>query len=243
MQQRPIIFFDLETTGVSTTNDRIIQIGAIKVLPDGTEEIKNVLINPTIPIPASASAVHGVYDKDVAKSPTFQQVSKSFAVWLTGSDLAGYNSDNFDVPMLMAEFDRVGISFPEPETKLVDVLKIERMVNGHTLGATYKRYMDEELDGAHDALIDIYATMKIFKKQLEQNPELPIDAADLDALCQGDMKRADYAGKLYEKDGDIYWKFGKHRDAKLKDTVSYCNWVLKSDFPADTKAWIRKVIG
>ncbi len=243
MQQRPIIFFDLETTGVSTSNDRIIQIGAIKVLPDGTEEVKNVLINPTIPIPASASAIHGVYDKDVAKSPTFQQVSKSFAGWLSGSDLAGYNSDNFDVPMLMAEFDRVGIAFPEPETKLVDVLKIERMVNGHTLGATYKRYMDEELDGAHDALIDIYATMKIFKKQLEQNPELPIDAADLDALCQGDTKRVDYAGKLYEKDGDIYWKFGKHRDAKLKDTTSYCNWVLKSDFPADTKAWIRKVIG
>lgn len=243
MQQRPIIFFDLETTGVSTSNDRIIQIGAIKVLPDGTEEVKNVLINPTIPIPASASAIHGVYDKDVAKSPTFQQVSKSFATWLSGSDLAGYNSDNFDVPMLMAEFDRVGISFPEPETKLVDVYKIERLVNGHTLGDTYKRYMGEELDGAHDALVDIYATMKIFQKQLELNPELPVDAADIDALCQGDTKRVDYAGKLYEQDGDIFWKFGKHRGAKLKDTTSYCNWVLKSDFPADTKAWIRKVIG
>ncbi len=243
MQQRPIIFFDLETTGVSTTNDRIIQIGAIKVLPDGTEEVKNVLINPTIPIPASASAIHGVYDKDVAKAPTFHQVSKSFAAWLSGSDLAGYNSDNFDVPMLIAEFDRVGIAFPEPETKLVDVYKIERLVNGHTLGDTYKRYMGEELDGAHDALVDIYATMKIFQKQLEQNPDLPVDAADIDALCQGDNKRVDYAGKLYEKNGDIYWKFGKHRDAKLKDTVSYCNWVLKSDFPADTKNWIRKVIG
>ena len=149
MTQRPIIFFDLETTGVSTSHDRIIQIGAIKVLPDGTEEVKNVLINPTIPIPAGASAIHGVYDKDVAKSPTFHQISKSFAGWLSGSDLAGYNSDNFDVPMLMAEFDRVGISFPEPETKLVDVYKIERMVNGHTLGDTYKRYMGEELDGVN----------------------------------------------------------------------------------------------
>jgi len=240
---KPTIFFDLETTGVSTTTDRILQIGAIKVLPDGTEEVKNVLINPTIPIPAGASAVHGIYEADIADKPTFRQIAKSFAGWLSGCDLAGYNSDNFDVPMLIEEFARCGIEFPEPDTRFLDVLKIERLVNGHTLGSTYKRYTGEELDGAHDALIDIYATMKIFQKQLENNPELPVDTTELDVLCQGEFERVDYAGKLYKNEGKVYWKFGKHRDKLLTETAEYCNWVLSADFPSETKMQIRKVLG
>jgi DNA polymerase-3 subunit epsilon len=240
---KPTIFFDLETTGVSTTNDRILQIGAIKLHPDGTEETRNVLLNPTIPIPAGASAVHGVYDDDVKDKPTFRQIAKSLAAWLSGCDLAGYNSDNFDVPMLIEEFQRCGIDFPEADTKFLDVLKIERMVNSHTLGNTYKRYMGEELDGAHDAMIDIYATMKIFQKQLENNPDLPADTAELDKLCQGEFQRVDYAGKLYESEGQVYWKFGKHKGQLLTETVSYCNWVLGADFPSETKKQIRKVLG
>ncbi|MCR9288928.1 MAG: 3'-5' exonuclease [Bacteroidetes bacterium] len=239
---KPTIFFDLETTGVNITQDRILQIGAIKLFADGTEEVKNVLLNPGIPIPEGASAVHGIYDKDVKDKPFFRQISKSFATWLSGSNLAGYNSDNFDVPMLIEEFNRVGITFPEPDTKFIDVLKIERLVNSHTLGNTYKRYTGEELDGAHDALIDIYATIKIFQKQLENNPDLPSDAAEIDALCQGENTRVDFAGKLYEKDGEVYWRFGKHRDQRVADTQDYCNWVLKSDFPSETKMQIRRVL-
>lgn len=242
-QPKPIIFFDLETTGVSITQDRIVQIGAIKVMPDGSEEVKNVLINPTIPIPAGATAVHGISDAEVKDKPKFRQIAKSFAAWLAGADLAGYNSDNFDVPMLMEEFNRVGIPFPEEGTNFIDVLKIERKVNGHTLGATYERYTGEELEGAHDALIDIYATIKIFNKQLELNPLLPSDAAEIEAYCSGDVKRVDFAGKLYEKEGQVYWRFGKHKDKLVSQTADYCKWVLGSDFPSETKAQIRKILG
>lgn len=240
--KKPIVFFDLETTGVSTTYDRIVQIGAIKVHPDGTEEIKNVLINPTIPIPAGAAAVHGISDEDVKDKPEFRRIAKSFLKWLSGCDLAGYNSDNFDVPMLVEEFSRVGITFPEPDTCFIDVLKIERLVCSHKLGETYKRYTGEELIDAHDAIADIRATVAIFNKQLANNPELPVDAAGLDAYCQGEFKRVDFAGKLYEKEGDAYWKFGKYRDKLVKETREYCRWVLNSDFPAETKMQIRRIL-
>jgi DNA polymerase-3 subunit epsilon len=240
--QKSIVFFDLESTGVSITQDRIVQIGAIKVNPDGTEEIKNVLLNPTIPIPAGATEIHGISDADVQDKPLFRQVAKSFATWLSGCDLAGYNSDNFDVPMLIEEFMRVEIAFPEKETKFIDVLKIERKVNSHKLGDTYQRYTGEELEGAHDALIDIYATIKIFHQQLEQNEHLPTGAAAIEAFCQGEFQRVDFAGKLYEKEGQVYWRFGKHKDQLVSETKSYCNWVLGSDFPSETKAQIRRVL-
>ena len=240
---KPIVFFDLETTGISITQDRIVQIGAIKVNPDGTEEIKNVLINPTIPIPPGATEVHGISDADVQDKPLFRQIAKSFVAWLSGSDLAGYNSDNFDIPMLIEEFSRVGVDFPEEETKFIDVLKIERKVNSHKLGETYQRYTGEELEGAHNALIDIYATIKIFHQQLEQNDHLPSGAGDLEVFCQGEFKRVDFAGKLYEKEEKVYWRFGKHKNQLVSETKSYCNWVLGSDFPTETKAQIRKVLG
>ena len=130
---KSIVFFDLESTGVSITQDRIVQIGAIKVNPDGTEEIKNVLLNPTIPIPPGATEIHGISDADVQDKPLFRQVAKSFLGWLSGCDLAGYNSDNFDIPMLIEEFSRVGITFPEEGTNFIDVLKIERKVNSLSL--------------------------------------------------------------------------------------------------------------
>ena len=240
---KPIVFFDLETTGISITQDRIVQIGAIKVNPDGTEEIKNVLINPTIPIPPGATEVHGISDADVQDKPLFRQIAKSFVAWLSGCDLAGYNSDNFDIPMLIEEFGRVGVAFPEEETKFIDVLKIERKVNSHKLGETYQRYTGEELEGAHNALIDIYATIKIFHQQLEQNDHLPSGAGDLEVFCQGEFKRVDFAGKLYEKEEKVYWRFGKHKNQLVSETKSYCNWVLGSDFPTETKAQIRKVLG
>lgn len=240
---KPIVFFDLETTGVSITQDRIVQIGAIKVNPDGSEDIKNVLINPTIPIPSGAFEIHGISDEDVKDKPLFRQIAKSFASWLSGCDLAGYNSDNFDVPMLIEEFARVGVPFPEKETKFIDVLKIERKVNSHKLGETYHRYTGEELEGAHDALIDIYATIKIFHQQLKQNDMLPSTASDLEVYCQGEFEKVDFAGKLYRNEGQVYWRFGKHKDQLVSETKSYCNWVLGADFPSETKEQIREVLG
>ena len=239
---KPIVFFDLETTGVNTSYDRIVQIGAIKLLPDGTEEVKNVLVNPTIPIPEGAAAVHGIFDADVQDKPKFRQIAKSFAAWLSGCDLAGYNSDNFDVPMLVEEFDRAGITFPEEGTSFIDVLKIERIVCSHKLENTYRRYTGEDMEDAHDALADIRATLAIFRKQLENNPDLPIEAAEIDAYCQGENKRVDFAGKLYEKEGQVYWRFGKHQNRLVSETLDYAKWVLGADFPSETKLQIKKVI-
>lgn len=239
---KPIIFFDLETTGVSTSKDRIVQIGAIKIYPDGTTEEKDVLINPTIPIPAAATAVHGISDEAVREAPLFRQISKSFLSWLSGADLAGYNSDQFDLPMLIEEFARAGLSFPEEGTRCIDVLKIERNVNSHRLEETYKRYTGNTLDGAHNALADIKATVAVFELQLEKNKQLPSDIDELDQFCQGENGRVDYAGKMYEKEGQIYWAFGKHRGELVTDTKEYAAWVLQADFPLETKEKIRKVL-
>ncbi|MEZ4961938.1 MAG: 3'-5' exonuclease [Saprospiraceae bacterium] len=220
---RPLIFFDLETTGTNTAQDRILQIGAIKMRPDGGREEKNVLINPGIPIPAAATAVHGISDEDVKDAPVFRQIAKSFAQWLSGCDLAGYNSDNFDVPILVEEFDRVGIEFPEEGTRFIDFLKIERNVNSHRLEETYKRYTGQPLDGAHDALADVRATATVFQLQLERNPNLPTSIPDLEELCQGENGRVDFAGKLYEKDGQVCWSFGKHKGELVSETRDYAN--------------------
>ncbi len=239
---KPIIFFDLETTGVNTASDRILQIGAIKIQPDGSREAKNLLINPGIPIPAAATAVHGISDEDVKDKPRFRQIAKSFAEWLSGCDLAGYNSDNFDVPMLVVEFARVGVEFPEEGTRFIDVLKIERNVNSHRLEETFRRYTGEKLEGAHDALADVRATATVFQLQLSRNPNLPNSIPDLEELCQGENGRVDFAGKLYEKEGQVCWSFGKHKHQLVTATRDYANWVLGGDFPSETKKHIRRIL-
>ena len=240
---KPLIFFDLETTGTNTATDRIVQIGAIKVMPgDGEREEKNVLINPGIPIPPQATAVHGISDEAVKDAPYFRQIAKSFAAWLAGCDLAGYNSDNFDVPMLVEEFARAGVLFPEEGIRFVDILKIERNVNSHRLEETYRRYTGQPLEEAHDALADVRATAAVFEKQLQQNPNLPTDIDGLQELCQGENGRVDFAGKLYEKEGSVFWNFGNHKDELVIETRDFAQWVLSKDFPSETKRQIRRVL-
>lgn len=162
--------------------------------------------------------------------------------WLFICDLAGYNSDNFDVPMLVEEFARCGIAFPEEGTRFIDVLKIKHNVNSHRLEETYRRYTGQSLDGAHDALADVRATATVFEKQLELNPNLPTDLDGLQELCQGENGRVDFAGKLYEKEGLIYWNFGKHRHQLITETQDYARWVLGSDFPEETKRHLRRIL-
>ncbi|MEY3052101.1 MAG: putative polymerase epsilon chain [Bacteroidota bacterium] len=242
--ERPLVFFDLETTGIQPREDRIVQIGAIKVWPDGRQEEKNVLLDPGIPIPPAASAVHGITDEQVRGKPFFRQIANSLADWLSGCDLAGYNCDQFDVPMLMEEFGRAGVVFElDPTRPPIDVLKVERNVNSHRLEATYRRYTGKHLSDAHDALADTRATMSILAKQLERHPDLPDTVSGLSELCRGsEGSRVDLAGKLYERNGQVYWSFGKHRGQLVVETASYAKWVLESDFPHETKQHIRRLL-
>ncbi|MCB0099671.1 MAG: 3'-5' exonuclease [Caldilineaceae bacterium] len=240
--ERPIIFFDLETTGVDTENDRIVQIGAIKRFPDGQTEEKNILVNPQRPIPKPASEVHGITDDRVRDKPIFQQYAKSMHQWFSGCDLAGYNSNQFDIPMLAAEFRRCGHDFPDADAHFVDMLLIERLVNSHRLEETYKRYTGQALEGAHDAVADIRATIAILDKQLERHPDLPTTPKELDTLTTGEEPRADISGKLRWSEGTLMWNFGKHRGKPVLETLDYAKWFLRADFPPDAKALVEEAV-
>ncbi len=239
--KKPIIFFDLETTGLDVVNDRICQIGAIKVLPNGETEEKKLLINPTIPIPKEASDVHNITNEMVKDAPKFNQVAKAMNEWFDGCDIGGYNSDNYDIPLLVEEFYRCGVTFPRNNNiSFVDVLKLEREINSHKLENTYRRYTGKEFL-AHDALEDIKATVEVFKCQIEKH-KIETDAAAIDKMLQGDKKRVDLANKIYLTDGKYYWSFGKNKDQELKADLSYCRWVTSANFSQNTKNWITKIL-
>ena len=252
--KRALIFFDLETTGVAVSTDKIIQIATTKYFPDGKTESKTVLINPGIEIPKEAIDVHGITNEMVKDAPTFKQFSKSLFEHFSGCDLAGYNSDTFDVPLLIAEFQRCGISFPEGGVSFIDVLKIERIVNSHKLTETYQRYTGKPLENAHDAGADVEGTGVVFGFQLEKlkaifknenesfSEETDLTVERIDLFCQGDKMRFDYAGKMYQKDGVVYWSFGKNADKSVLDDRGYLNWVLSSDFPIETKEKIKSLL-
>jgi len=239
--KKPIVFFDLETTGLDVVSDRICQIGAVKILPDGTVEEKKLLINPIIPIPAEATEVHKITDEMVNDAPKFVQVAKGMKEWFSGCDIGGYNSDNFDIPLLAEEFYRCGVTFPEnKEVNFVDVLKLEREYNSHKLENAYKRYTGLEFQ-AHDALEDIKATVEVFKKQVESF-NIETDAGAIDEMLQGDKKRVDFANKIYEKDNKFFWTFGKNKDKEVKNDKGYCEWVCRSNFSQDTKKCIKEIL-
>lgn len=240
--ERPIIFFDLETTGTSIIHDRIVQIAAIKINIDGSEEEKKTLVNPCIPIPKDATEVHGITDDMVEKAPTFTQISKSLFNWMKDCDLAGYNSDNFDVPLLSEEFNRCKITFPVENTCFIDVLKIERLVNSHKLENAYKRYTGNDLDGAHDALFDTRATKEVLYAQIEKFG-LNTLPADLEKFGLDGKERVDLSGKLYKNEsGEICYSFGKSKDIPVKIDPGFGQWMLRNDFPSDTKRMIIKIL-
>lgn len=240
---KPLIIFDLETTGVDTSKDRIVQIGAIKIFPDGSTEEKNLLINPEIPIPAEAAEVHGISDELVQNSPKFKQISKALKSWFEGCDIGGFNSDNFDVQLLSAEMERVGILFIDWDCNFVDVSKIYRHLYPRTLSAVYERLTGESLDDAHDAMADVRATKKILEVLCERSMPEDITSAEIDDLLQGDKKRVDLAGKMYKDvNGDIRWNFSKNMNQLVTSDYGFAEWVLKNDFPLETKKIIRELI-
>ena len=239
---KPLIFFDLETTGLNIVLDRIVQIGAVKVLPEGNEETKNVLINPERPIPKEATEIHGITDAMVKDKPTFDKIAKSMFNWFQGCDLGGHNCCSFDIPVLAEEFARCGINFPDESVNIADTLKIERIINAHNLGACYKRYTGVELADAHDALADTQATKQVFYgQQLEHG--LPVDLKELELFCNDGKERVDFAGKLMRNDqGQICFAFGNSKGIPVKEDIGFAKWILSKDFSTNTKNWIRTIL-
>ena len=242
--KRPIVFFDLETTGVDTAKDRIVEISMVKVMPDGEEIIKTRRINPQMHIPEDATAVHGITDEDVKDAPTFAQIAKSLSQFIEGCDFGGFNSNRFDLPMLVEEFLRAGVDVDFKKRKFIDVQNIFHKMEQRTLVAAYKFYCDKELDGAHSAEADTKATYEVLKAQLDRYPELQNDIAAL-AEFSTRGETADYAGRIiYNEKGEEVFNFGKYKGMSVSEVFrkepSYYAWMMNGDFPLYTKKVITE---
>ncbi len=243
--KRPIVFFDLETTGVDTAKDRIVEISMVKVMPDGEEIIKTRRINPQMHIPEDATAVHGITDEDVKDAPTFAQIAKSLYQFIEGCDFGGFNSNRFDLPMLVEEFLRAGVDVDFKKRKFIDVQNIFHKMEQRTLVAAYKFYCDKELDGAHSAEADTKATYEVLKAQLDRYPELQNDIAAL-AEFSTRGETADYAGRIiYNEKGEEVFNFGKYKGMSVSEVFrkepSYYAWMMNGDFPLYTKKVITEI--
>ena len=253
--KNPLLFFDIESTGLNVATDRIVEISLVKVSPGAPGqpndvEIKTRRINPTIPITPGAQAVHGISDEDVKDCPTFRQVAKSLARLMEGCDIAGYNSLKFDIPMLAEEFLRAGVEFDFRKRKLVDVQNIFHKKEQRTLKAAYKFYCNQNLDNAHSAEADTMATYEVLEAQLDRyanDEEEPLqnDVAYLSKYsCQ--TRFVDYAGRIVLNDDDVpVFNFGKHRGKPVADVLrqepSYYSWMMDGDFTLDTKQQLTKI--
>lgn len=252
----PLAFFDLETTGTNVIKDRIVEFSIFKLMPNGEQIIRTQFINPTIPIPEETSKIHGIYDADVAEKPTFKEIAKELAKFLEGTDLAGFNSIKFDVPLLVEEFLRADVSFDISKRKLIDVQRIFHMMEKRNLTAAYKFYCNKTLVNAHSAEADTQATLEIFEAQVRKYKNMDVydglgnkigviknDMETIHNITAGNM--IDLAGRMILKDNDIYFNFGKHKGKKVTDVLdkepSYYDWIMKSDFPLDTKRKLTEI--
>ena len=236
---RPICFFDLETTGIDVAKDRIVEISILKIFPNGNKESKTWLVNPEMTIPPQVIAVHGITNEKVAGEPTFSALAPTVYNMIKDSDLGGYNSDRFDIPLLAEELLRAGIDFDMKNRVSVDVQTIFHKMEERTLGAALKFYCGKSIENAHSAAADTMATYEILKAQLERYPELVNDMKSLSEFTTR-KKIADFAGMIaFDKDGDEMFAFGKHKGVKvdkiLETEPGYFSWIQNSDFPLYTK--------
>lgn len=236
---KPICFFDLETTGINITTDRIVEIAILKVHPNGKEENKTWLINPTIKIPKEVTEIHGISDADVADKPTFKEVAKDVYNMIKDSDLGGFNSNRFDIPLLAEELLRADVDFDMKNRVSVDVQTIFHKMEQRTLSAAYKFYCQEELVGAHGAEADTKATYEVLKAQIAKYDEIENDTKFL-AEFSSRKQFADFAGFIaYNKEGEECFSFGKHKGKLVKEVLEtepgYFGWLLNADFPLYTK--------
>lgn len=249
--KKPLAFFDLETTGINISRDRVVEISILKVHVNGSKELKTERINPGMPIPKESSMIHGIYDVDVADKPKFPEIAKNLANFLEGCDLAGFNIVKFDVPMLVEEFLRADVNFETKTRNLVDSQKIFHMMEPRTLSAAYKFYCSKELENAHSAEADTVATYEVLNAQLERydNRVLTDDKGNKTTPVINDMavlhklsisNNVDLAGRMvYNDKGEAMFNFGKYKDKLVRDILqkdpSYYGWMMDSDFALDTK--------
>jgi DNA polymerase-3 subunit epsilon len=242
---KPIAFIDLETTGVSLSTDRIVEIAIIKIMPDQSRITKRKIINPQMPIPQGAIDVHGITNEMVKDAPTFKQVANEVKVFIDGCDLGGYNSNRFDIPILMEEFLRAGMNVDLSTRKMVDVQHIFYSMEPRTLTAAYKFYCQKELIDAHSAEADIAATIDVFLAQLNKYTQLGNTVESVLGVI-GEDKIVDYARRFsFDDKGLEVFNFGKHKGLSVLDVIkkepSYYDWIMKGDFPLHTKQKLTEI--
>jgi DNA polymerase III subunit epsilon len=255
---KPLAFFDLETTGINVASDRIVEICILKALPNQSTETKTWRVNPEMLIPIASSEIHGIYDKDIAECKTFKQLAPEINLFLKDCDLAGFNSNKFDIPVLVEEFLRADIDFDIKNRRFVDVQNIFHLMEPRNLSAAYKFYCDKELVNAHSAEADVIATFEVFKSQLQryENTELKDKSGQITKPIQNNIdilqklsaknKNADFAGRIvYNDKGIEVFNFGKHKDKPVIEVFekepSYYSWMMQGDFPLFTKKIITQI--
>ena len=242
--KKPLAIIDLETTGVNLSSDRIVEIAIVKIQTDGTRLIKRKLLNPEIPISVISRDLHGISNEMVKDAPTFKQVANEIKQFLDNCDLAGYNSNRFDIPLLAEEFLRVGLEFDFNHRRLVDVQKIFHMMEQRTLGAAYKFYCNKNLEGAHGAEVDAVATWEVLQAQIEKYPQLGTSVETI-ITCIGDDNIVDFARRMVMENGVEVFNFGKHKGRSVVEVLraepQYYDWMMKGDFPMHTKVKLTEI--
>jgi DNA polymerase-3 subunit epsilon len=256
--KNPIVFFDLETTGIDVVKDRIVELSYLKVYPDGKEEQNTQRINPDMPIPEQSSAIHGIYDEDIKNMPPFKDYAKNFAKIIEGADLGGFNSNKFDIPLLAEEFLRAGVDFDFRKRKFIDVQVIFHKMERRTLTAAYKFYCNKELVGAHGAAADTKATYEVLKAQLDRYNGTDFEDMDgkktqpiindIEALSGFSTyhNNVDFAGRIVlDEKGVEVFNFGKYKGVSVENVFAkdqgYYGWMLNSDFPLYTKKILTQI--
>lgn len=242
--KRPLAVIDLETTGTNVATDRIIEIAIIKVFPDKSTQSKVKRIHPGMPIPAASTAIHGISDEDVKDCPNFKQCANELRQYLDNCDLAGYNSNRFDIPLLVEEFLRAGLEFDVKDRKFIDVQKIFHLMEKRTLAAAYKFYCDKNLENAHSAEADALATYEILEAQLSRYEQLQAEVSALADFTKED-EYVDFARRMVMQNGIEVFNFGKYKGRPVREVLKiepqYYDWMMKADFPLNTKQKLTEI--
>lgn len=243
--KRPLAVIDLETTGINISSDRIVEIAIVKIMPDGSRQVKRKLINPEMPIPPASTDVHGISNEMVKDAPTFKQAANEIKMFIANSDLAGYNSNRFDIPLLVEEFLRAGLDIELDDRLLLDVQRVFHMMEQRTLSAAYKFYCDKILEGAHSAEVDATATWEVLEAQVKRYPQLG-NSIDEIVKFTGDDQIVDFARRFVMENGVEVFNFGKHKGKPvtlvLKQEPQYYDWMMKGDFPLHTKQKLTEIL-